>query len=100
MDSGGQKNEAKMCQKSCGNIQVPTEDEVAALNAMRDIKVRVREIKKRLSEISGSKKTEDSHVRSALEKEMAQLRESWHEWEKKRKAAANLRMVLLGHEKA
>ena len=98
MDNGDQRHDTKACEKLCGNIQVPPEDEVAALNAMRNIKNRVREIKKKISEISSSKKLEDEKRVSAWEKEMAQLREAWEAWERKRKEAARVRMVLLGHE--
>ena len=57
-----------------------------------------REIKKKISEISSSKKLDDMQLLSGLEKEMTQLREAWEAWEKKRKEAAKVRMVLLGHE--
>jgi hypothetical protein len=98
VNNGDQRYDTTACRKLCGNIQVPTEDEVAALNAMRNIKDRVREIKKKISEISSSKKLEDVKRVSGWEKEMAQLKEEWDVWERKRKEAARVRMVLLGHE--
>jgi len=98
VDNGDQRHDTKACEKLCGNIQVPTEDEVVALNAMRNIKNRVREIKKRISEIPSSKKLEDVKRLSGWENELAQLKETWEAWERKRKEAARVRMGLLGHE--
>jgi hypothetical protein len=84
--------------KSCKPIQVPTENEVVALNAMRTIKERSKGIKKRLSEISSLDGDENAEQIMELEKEMEQLKAEWREWEEKRKDAAKERMILLGHE--
>ena len=88
-------NEVESC---CKKLEVPSEDEMVALNAMRAIKDRVRDLKKRLSEISSSQKDENSDEALRLEKEMAKLKLEWNEWEEKRKKAAKERMILLGHE--
>ena len=99
MDPRGPKNQATECKHSCGRIQVPSEEEVKALRAMREIKGRVRELKKRISEISASNKTAEGGVLIGLKDELAELKVAWDEWEKKRKEAAKVRMILLGHEK-
>lgn len=88
------------CTSSCQPIQVPTEDELTALNALRTIKDRVREIKTRLSEISPANRDEDAKEVLDLEKEMARLKQEWKDWEKRRDMAAKERMILLGHEEA
>ncbi len=84
--------------KSCKPIEVPTEDELVALNAMRTIKYRSKEVKKRLSEISSPNGDENAKKILKLEREMEQLKAEWREWEEKRKEAARERMILLGHE--
>ena len=85
---------------SCpGKLQVPTEEEKEALDAMRSIKERVRALKKRLTALRGSKRDETAGERLALEKELAHLKVEWDEWEQKRQKAAKERMILLGHEK-
>jgi len=86
------------CQSSCRPVEVPTEDELNALNAMRAIKERVRYLKKRLSEIAHSDRGHDVEERPMLEEEMAQLKTEWDRWEQKREKAARERMILLGHE--
>ena len=78
------------CNKSCKGGELPTEDEMVALNAMRAIKDRVRDLKKRIAGGLGSV--------PELEREMTQLKAEWNEWEKKRKEAARERMIILGHE--
>ena len=88
-------NEGDSC---CKKLEVPSDDELVALDAMRVIKTRVRDLKKRLSEISSSDKGEPDEEASKLEKEMAELKVEWNEWEEKRKKAAHERMTLLGHE--
>lgn len=84
--------------KYCKGVQVPSEDEVVALNAMRNIKGRVRELKKRLSLLSSSGRDEHVEEILALEKEMDRLKAEWNGWEERRKNAARERMILLGHE--
>jgi hypothetical protein len=83
----------------CKKLEVPSEEEVVALNAMRAIKERVRDLKKRLSEVSSSHKEEERREALELAKKMEALKAQWNEWEKKRKKAAKERMILLGHEK-
>jgi hypothetical protein len=82
----------------CKKMEVPSEEEVVALNAMKAIKERVRDMKKRLSEISPSHKGEDKAEALDLEEKMQALRAQWNAWEEKRKKAAKERMILLGHE--
>jgi hypothetical protein len=83
--------------KRCQSVEVPTQDETVALNALRDIKKSVRIIKARLSEIAASKKDEDLQERKSLEKELRRLKIEWLEWDKKKEKAARERMILLGH---
>ena len=83
----------------CKKTEVPSEEEVVALNAMRAIKERVRDLKTRLSQVSSSQKNEHRAEVLALQEKMAKLKVEWNEWEEKRKKAAKDRMILLGHEK-
>jgi hypothetical protein len=83
--------------KGCGGpVQVPTEDEVAALTQLKKLKGKVRDIKSRLANLPT---TEPSPEKDKLEKTLSDLKEEWDAWELKRKEAARIRMVLLGHEK-
>jgi hypothetical protein len=91
----GTSTEVDSC---CKKLEIPSEEEVVALNAMRAIKERVRELKKRLSEVSSSNKEEDRAEALELEKKMEALKAQWNEWEEKRKRAAKERMILLGHD--
>ncbi len=79
-----------------GKIQIPTEREQIALNALREIKMRVRHIKGIMSGLNGE---ESLDKRGELEQELRKLKNEWDKWEKERKAAAKERMILLGHEK-
>lgn len=87
------------CQQSCKKIDVPTEEEVAALNQLRSIKNRLRELKKKISDLSAG--LVEGGTREDLmlaEKQMADLKEEWLVWEDKRQQAARERMIILGHE--
>jgi hypothetical protein len=78
----------------CKRVQVPTEEEVAALNAMRDIKKEARSLKERMQSLQV-----DSRERLELQERIDRLKTEWSGWEEKRKAEAKRRMILLGHEK-
>ncbi len=82
----------------CKKAEVPSDDEVAALSDMREIKARVKELKKRQSETS-LHKGEYLGEKSRLEKEMTDFKAEWSKLEEKRKRAAHDRMIMLGHEK-
>ena len=86
--------------KTCGKVDVPTEEEVTALRAMRRIKERVRDVRGRLSAASADADAGMGGERAALEEEIEHLKGEWKAWEEARKKAAHHRMVLLGHEKA
>jgi len=86
------------CVTSCKGVDVPSEDEVKALNSMRSIKDRVRALKKRKSTLSSSRKDENQGELLEIQNEMVRLKAAWIEWEEKRKEAARERMILLGHE--
>jgi hypothetical protein len=81
-----------------GKIEVPTEEEREALTAMKAIKARVRDVKKRLAVLADSKRDGASKEMLDLEEELASLKTHWNQWEEKRRRAANERMILLGHE--
>jgi hypothetical protein len=84
------------CDKSsCKPIEIPTDDEVRAPNALRDIKSRVRKLK----EIMMNEFTDNSLSTDKIraESELLQLKKEWEEWEKKKEAAARERMIALGH---
>ena len=86
------------CVHSCKIIDVPTEEEVCALNELRCIKERVRELKKKISDLSAGLVAGTREDLMDLEKEMADLKEEWLAWEEKRQQAAKERMIILGHE--
>jgi len=50
-----QIDEPSLCETSCKQVEVPTEDEVEALNAMREVKERARSIKGRISKLSAAR---------------------------------------------
>lgn len=83
---------------ACGKVEVPTAEELAALDAMRNIKKRARELKSRLSEIVSGAAGEKRGEAEALAEELERLKREWESWEQKRERAAHERMVLLGHE--
>ncbi len=78
------------CGKTCGSVEVPTGKEREALDALRRIKARVREIKAQL---------QGSSDKGALNKELEELREQWEAWRIRQEKAAEERMELLGHGK-
>jgi len=82
----------------CKAVEVPSEDEMMALNAMRGIKARVRDLKRKLSQMSVAGEDEKSEEILALEEQMVRLKTEWNEWEERRRNAARERMILLGHE--
>jgi predicted nuclease with TOPRIM domain len=91
------ENETK-CGEGCHRMEVPSDEEVEALNAMREIKKKVRELHEAISPLSANKPGQSEELQR-LELEMERLKKEWKEWEEKRKEAARLRMILLGHEK-
>ena len=93
-----QIDELSLCETSCKQVKVPTEDEVEALNAMRAVKERARFIKGQISGLSATREASEMAERSRLEKEIAQLKSEWDRLEERRCEAARERMVLLGHE--
>ena len=97
MTGKNKKLDLHACNIPCQGVQVPTEDELAALDAMRAIKFRGTQVKKNLSEVSSSQREEDRQATLALQKELEQLRREWKRWEKKRQEATKQRMILLGH---
>jgi hypothetical protein len=86
------------CNNDCKRIDLPTDDEVEALDAMRALKLRVRGIKKKILKMSQGHEEGGTDSLSVLEAELATLKEEWNRWEEKRQNAARERMILLGHE--
>ena len=82
----------------CKRHEVPSDEEVAVLNQMREIKTRAKELKKRQSEIF-LHKDEYLGEKSSLEKKLAELKTEWDRLEEKRKRAAHDRMISLGYDK-
>jgi predicted RNase H-like nuclease (RuvC/YqgF family) len=85
------------CGKGCQKVEVPSDDELRALNAMRGIKEKVRGLEKKISRVGASTGREDDEIEH-LESELERLKKEWQGWEEKRKQAARQRMILLGHE--
>jgi len=82
------QGEGDGCARACGPHEIPTQKEKEALDALRGIKQRVREVKEQLEGAPGNE---------ALEQELKGLREEWDTWQKRKEEAARERMVLLGH---
>ncbi len=76
--------------QTCGPVEIPTKDEKEAMDALRRIKDRVREIKDGISNTEGES--------SMFKEELKRLRSDWDMWQKKREEAVRERMILLGHE--
>ncbi len=81
--------------KGCKPMDIPTDDEVKALDRLRKIKKRVRELKKELSVTASDSSFHEQRIRA--ENELTRLKKEWKEWEKKRDEAARERMITLGH---
>lgn len=81
-----------------GRMEVPTEKEREALEAMKSIKEQVRALKKRLASLHTSDSGEEADEILAKKNELERLKVDWDKWEEKRKAAAKERMIILGHE--
>ena len=79
----------------CKPMEIPTEDEVKALNRLREIKKRVRAIKKEISLMASDASFYEQRTQS--DNELLKLKKEWKEWEKKRDEAARERMITLGH---
>jgi hypothetical protein len=86
---GGKDPGGSCGSKTCSPVEVPTAEEKEALDALRTIKVRVREVKTML---------ETAEETEPLQRELEALREKWAVWQERREAAARKRMVMLGHE--
>ena len=80
---------------SCRPLDIPTDDEVKALNRLREIKKRVRVLKKELSLMASDASFFEQ--RDRIDFELIELKKEWKEWEKKRDEAARERMIALGH---
>jgi septal ring factor EnvC (AmiA/AmiB activator) len=86
------------CTPGCREVEVPIELELKALNALRAIKSRVREIKKEIANVTEKRgRDKDEEIRS-LHEQLATLKQDWNRWDEKRKEAAKIRMIMLGHE--
>jgi sugar (pentulose or hexulose) kinase len=83
---------------SCKKIDVPTDEEVCALNELRCIKERVREMKKKISDLSAGVVAGTREDLLLLEEQMEALKQEWLSWEERRQQAARERMIVLGHE--
>jgi hypothetical protein len=86
------------CEKACRKIEVPTDEELKALNALRAIKTQVRDLKSRIYDLTEDHGHEKGQEIKTLENQLASLKEEWIAWEGKRKEAARIRMIMLGHE--
>jgi chromosome segregation ATPase len=96
--SGEDFSEGMLPSAPCaGAVEVPTRREQEALNKLRAIKTKVRELKRARDERGDALADQ---VRDAIERELHHLKEEWNRWEEEREEAARERMILLGHEEA
>jgi hypothetical protein len=68
-----------------------------ALNKLKAIKTRARELKRARAE-SGDGLVDQR--RDAIESELHHLKQEWNRWQEERKKAARERMIHLGHEES
>ena len=84
------------CSKSgCKPMEIPTDDEVKALDKLREIKERVREVKKQLSFMGTDSSYQEQRFKA--DAELLALKKEWGQWAQKRDDAARERMITLGH---
>lgn len=93
-----EKNESCNCKACPGQVEVPTERELRALAELRAIKERVRMLKGSLTSIKAEGSAADAGMIEEIETTLEALKRDWDQWEGERKAAAQERMILLGHE--
>ena len=86
------------CGKGCREVEVPIELELKALNALQAIKSRVREIKKQISDLTENHGQDKGEEIKSLQRQLGALKQDWNRWDVKRKEAAHIRMIMLGHE--
>jgi len=86
------------CGESCREVEIPIELELKALNALRGIKSEVREIKKQISDLTENQDRDRDEEIKSLQLRLAALKQDWNRWDVKRKEAAKIRMIMLGHE--
>jgi hypothetical protein len=98
MGDHDERDELSKCENVCRRIQVPMEEEVVALNAMRAIRREAKLLKERLQALSETHGPDLLPERIELQEKVERFKAEWKGWEEKRKAAAKKRMVLLGHE--
>ena len=79
----------------CRPVEIPSDDEVKALNKLLEIKKRVRELKRELSNMASDASSNEQKTQA--DDELTELKKEWEEWEKKRDKAARDRMIALGH---
>jgi hypothetical protein len=91
-------NKSILYEEKCKGVNIPTDDEVEALSALKALKLRVREVKKKISEISSTEKKGATQSLRALDQDLVRLKKEWDRWEEKRSKAARERMIMLGHE--
>ena len=91
-------NKSTLFEKKCKGVDIPTDDEVEALSAMKALKLRVRDVKKKISDISAFEKEGGAQSLLVLEQEFVRLKTEWDRWVDKRSRAARERMIMLGHE--
>jgi hypothetical protein len=98
MGNRSEEKERCGCRSLCGGIQVPTDAERVALNAMRSIRDQARALREKMARFETGGSAEEESERVRMRQEIDRLRREWQEWEKKRERASKERMILLGHE--
>lgn len=98
MENRNDEQEFCRCKSTCSEIQVPTEDELVALNAMRSIKEQAKALKEKMDQVERKEAADGDSERVRIRQELDRLRKEWQEWEKRKNRAASARMIFLGHE--
>jgi hypothetical protein len=92
------QDEVGSCENHCKGVEVPTEEEVVALNAMREIRNEAKVLKAQIESLRKRTDGEADEELAAAEIAVERLRMQWQECQQRRKKAARERMILLGHE--
>lgn len=95
-----EERDGSSCRGVCKGVQIPTDEELTALDAMRTIRREATILKKRVQRLVTSNDEASVAEGVQLEGELQRFKEEWRRWDEKRREAARRRMVLLGHEEA
>ncbi|MEW6665559.1 MAG: hypothetical protein AB1512_10130 [Thermodesulfobacteriota bacterium] len=86
------------CKNLCREVEIPSDDELVALNAMRSIREKAKALREEMDRLQKTEPAQAGPERIRMQRQLDLLKQEWQEWEKKKNIAAKEKMVLLGHE--